>query len=189
MQIAADGVAAAAEWHPSPNFSPRPAGAEIVLVVLHCISLPPGKFGGDAVARFFCNKLDFSAAPFYANLRGLQVAAHFFIRRGGELLQFVACQNAAWHAGESAWRGRAQCNDFSIGVELEGTDKTPFAAPQYKTLFALLAALAAQYPKLQIAGHSHIALPAGRKTDPGEHFNWDAVFAAVGKERDGRENS
>jgi AmpD protein len=155
---------------PSPNFGPRPAATPIDLVVLHSISLPPGHYGGDAIERLFANRLDWSAHPYYETIRGLTVSAHFLIRRDGELLQFVSCDERAWHAGASHWNGRADCNDFSIGIELEGLEGERFEAAQYAALAALLASLHARYPIGAVVGHEHVA--AGRKEDPGAGFDW-----------------
>jgi AmpD protein len=159
----------------SPNCDARPTATAIELIVIHNISLPPGEFGGDAVESLFTNTLDCGAHPYYERLRGLRVSAHFLVRRDGTLTQFVGCAQRAWHAGESSWCGRAACNDFSIGIELEGTDELPFAEAQYRALEALLPALRARYPIAGIAGHSDIA-PV-RKTDPGPHFDWARVRA------------
>ena len=155
---------------PSPNFGPRPAGVAVSLVVLHSISLPPGQYGGDEIERLFTNRLDWEAHPYFQQIRGLEVSAHFLVRRTGELLQFVSCDERAWHAGRSAWQGRENCNDFSIGVELEGLEGEPFETAQYQGLFRLLPVLWARYPGVQIAGHEHIA--PGRKCDPGPGFDW-----------------
>jgi len=154
----------------SPNFGPRSATTPIELVVLHSISLPPGQYGGDAVERLFCNSLDWSAHPYYETIRGLAVSAHFFVRRDGELIQFVSCDERAWHAGSSCWEGRADCNDFSVGIELEGLEGEVFEAAQYETLAPLLASLAARYPIAAAVGHEHVA--PGRKHDPGPGFDW-----------------
>ncbi len=154
----------------SPNFGPRPPGTAIDLVVLHSISLPPGRYGGDAVQQLFTNQLDWDAHPYYQQIRGLQVSAHFFIRRGGELWQFVSCDARAWHAGQSRFAGRDNCNDFSIGIELEGLEGDRFEPAQYETLAALLPALALQYPLRHVTGHEHIA--PGRKADPGPGLDW-----------------
>jgi AmpD protein len=159
----------------SPNCDERPAGTAIDLVVIHNISLPPGEFGGGAIAALFTNTLDHAAHPYFATLESLRVSAHFLIRRDGEMLQFAPCAKRAWHAGVSSWRGRSACNDFSIGIELEGTDDLPFAEAQYASLAALLRALRARYPIAGIAGHSEIA--PSRKTDPGPHFEWSRVRA------------
>lgn len=155
---------------PSPNFGPRPTGERITLTVVHSISLPPGHYGGDEVERFFTNQLDAGAHPYFERLRGARVSAHFFIRRGGRVLQFVSCDQRAWHAGESAWGGRQQCNDFSIGIELEGLEGGPFEEPQYAALARLVRALSRRYPIEQVVGHEHIA--PGRKRDPGAAFSW-----------------
>ncbi|MEO7159342.1 MAG: 1,6-anhydro-N-acetylmuramyl-L-alanine amidase AmpD [Polaromonas sp.] len=154
----------------SPNFGPRPVGAQIDLLVIHSISLPPGEFGNGNVQRLFTNQLDWDAHPYFQGIRGLQVSSHFFITRTGALWQFVACGERAWHAGESAYRGRSQCNDDSIGIELEGIEGSSFEALQYETLAGLCAALIQAYPIAHIAGHEHIA--AGRKQDPGPGFDW-----------------
>jgi len=160
----------AARFLRSPNCDDRPAGSAITLLVIHNISLPPGRFSGDGVADLFLNRLDLAAHPYYADLEGLRVSAHFFIRRRGELIQFVPCALRAWHAGKSLWSGRERCNDFSIGVELEGSDELPFTFAQYATLARLTRTLKTAYPIRDIAGHSDIA--PGRKTDPGPHFDW-----------------
>jgi N-acetyl-anhydromuramoyl-L-alanine amidase len=158
---------------PSPNFGPRPPGTAVSLVVLHSISLPPGQYGGDEIERLFTNRLDWEAHPYFQQIRGLQVSAHFVLRRTGELLQFVSCDERAWHAGRSAWQGRENCNDFSIGVELEGLEGEAFEAAQYAGLFRLLPVLRSRYPGVQIAGHEHIA--PGRKCDPGAGFDWPGL--------------
>ena len=163
-------------WHrravrqPSPNFGPRPAGAVLDLLVLHSISLPPGEYGGGHVQALFANQLDWDAHPYFQSIRGLQVSAHFFITRSGQLWQFVDCEQRAWHAGQSCYRGRSQCNDDSIGIELEGLEGQRFEPAQYATLGALCHDLAARYPIAHIAGHEHIA--PGRKADPGVGFDW-----------------
>lgn len=154
----------------SPHFGPRPDGARVDLAVLHSISLPPGHYGGDEVQRLFCGTLDWDAHPYFQGIRGLQVSAHFYVRRNGELWQFVDGDDRAWHAGASSWRGRANCNDDSIGIELEGLEGERFEAAQYEALQALLPALAQRYPIRHVAGHEHIA--PGRKRDPGPGFDW-----------------
>jgi len=154
----------------SPNFNQRPTGARIDLVVVHSISLPPGEFGNGNVQRLFTNQLDWDAHPYFQGIRGLEVSAHFFISRSGALWQFVGCEERAWHAGQSAYRGRSHCNDDSIGIELEGLEGSPFETPQYETLASLCAALLQAYPVAHIAGHEHIA--PGRKLDPGPGFDW-----------------
>ena len=162
----------------SPNFGPRPAGAAIDLVVVHSISLPPGEYGGDAVQRLFTNQLDWDAHPCFGEIRGLQVSAHFFIRRDGALLQFVSCDQRAWHAGRSRYRGREECNDDSVGIELEGLEGDPFEPAQYEALAAVCAALAQRYPIAHVAGHEHIA--PGRKRDPGAGFDWALLQRELG---------
>ena len=154
----------------SPNFGPRPECALIDLIVIHSISLPPGEFGNDNVQRLFTNQLDWDAHPYFQGIRGLQVSSHFFITRSGELWQFVNADDRAWHAGQSSYRGRSNCNDDSIGIELEGLEGEAFEVAQYKTLTSLCRALMVQYPIGHIAGHEHIA--AGRKKDPGSGFDW-----------------
>ncbi|MEW6132858.1 MAG: 1,6-anhydro-N-acetylmuramyl-L-alanine amidase AmpD [Pseudomonadota bacterium] len=155
---------------PSPNCDARPGDEAPSLIVIHNISLPPGEFGGAAVEELFTNRLDWDAHPYYQGIRGLKVSAHFFIRRDGELIQFVPCGMRAWHAGASCWCGRERCNDFSIGIELEGTDDRPFTEAQYDRLGKLTELLKNTYPITDIVGHSDIA--PGRKTDPGPHFDW-----------------
>ena len=157
----------------SPNFGPRPAGAVIDLVVLHSISLPPGKYGGQHVQALFSNTLDWDAHPYFQSIRGLQVSAHFFIPRDGSLWQFVDCDQRAWHAGASFYRGRGQCNDDSIGIELEGLEGDSFEAVQYTRLAALCHDLAERYPIAHLAGHEHVA--PGRKCDPGLGFDWNGL--------------
>jgi AmpD protein len=164
------GYATTARQIRSPNRDARPEGTAIDLVVVHGISLPPGQFGGSAIARLFTNRLDPHAHPYFASIADIRVSAHFLIRRDGELVQFVGCNDRAWHAGVSAWKGRERCNDFSIGIELEGTDDTPYAAAQYTTLARLVRALRRAYPIADVVGHSDVA-PA-RKTDPGPAFDW-----------------
>jgi AmpD protein len=162
----------------SPNFGPRPAGAQVDLIVLHSISLPPGRYGGDEVQQLFTNSLDWDAHPYFDGIRGIEVSAHFYVRRNGELWQFVSCDDRAWHAGASSWRGRANCNDDSIGIELEGLEGEPFEPPQYETLASLCAAIGQHYAIAYIAGHEHIA-PV-RKADPGSGFDWRLLDAQLG---------
>ncbi|MEO5672467.1 MAG: 1,6-anhydro-N-acetylmuramyl-L-alanine amidase AmpD [Ramlibacter sp.] len=154
----------------SPNSGARPAGADIDLIVVHSISLPPGEYGGDGVRQLFTNTLDWDAHPYFKSIEGLKVSSHFFITRRGELWQFVSCDDRAWHAGASAYRGRADCNDDSIGIELEGLEGGAFEDAQYDALSGLCAAIAQRYPVRHIAGHEHIA--PGRKGDPGAGFEW-----------------
>jgi AmpD protein len=172
---------AAATQIASPNRDARPPGAAPSLVVVHGISLPPGEFGGDGVIRLFTNTLDPVAHPYYQSVAQLRVSAHFFIRRNGALLQFVPCGERAWHAGASSWRGRERCNDFSIGIELEGADHVRYTARQYTMLANLLAALKARYPIEVAVGHSDVA--PGRKTDPGPAFDWDRLARLTGARR------
>lgn len=161
----------------SPNFDARPDGERVSLIVIHAISLPPDSFGGPGVAQLFTNALDPAEDPYYQTIQHLRVSAHFFIRRDGELIQFVPTEARAWHAGVSSWRGRERCNDFSIGVELEGCDRLPFEQAQYDALVRLLKRLLWRYPAAEIAGHSDIA--PGRKTDPGPCFDWDQLRIVV----------
>lgn len=173
-----DGWWSAARRIDSPNFGPRPAGEPVTLAVIHSISLPPGVYGGDAIERLFTNRLDASAHPYFERLRGLEVSSHFVIRRDGELLQFVSAGDRAWHAGRSSWRGRDNCNDYSVGIELEGLEGLGFEPVQYTRLAELLSALAVEHPQLRdVAGHEHVA--PGRKQDPGPGFDWAGLRAAL----------
>ena len=162
----------------SPNVGPRPAEVPVDLIVVHAISLPPGEFGHGHVQQLFTNQLDWDAHPYFQSIRGLQVSAHFFISRTGELWQFVSGDERAWHAGASAYRGRGNCNDHSIGIELEGLEGGLFELTQYDSLTALCAALLQQYPVAHIAGHEHIA--PGRKQDPGAGFDWSQLQTSLG---------
>lgn len=171
-------------WHrsalrlESPNHGTRPAPSTAVdLIVVHSISLPPGEFGGGAVQQLFTNTLDWDAHPYFQSIRGLQVSTHFFIDRHGALWQFVDCDLRAWHAGQSSYRGRSQCNDDSIGVELEGLEGHSFESAQYHTLAALCQDIAQRYPIQHVAGHEHIA--PGRKQDPGPGFDWNRLQQAL----------
>ncbi|MCC6073763.1 1,6-anhydro-N-acetylmuramyl-L-alanine amidase AmpD [Pseudomonas sp. GCM10022188] len=173
------GWCAEALHSPSPNCNARPAG-EVSLLVIHNISLPPGQFGTGEVANLFLNRLDPQAHPYFAGIAHLQVSAHFLIARDGSLTQFVSCGERAWHAGVSCFAGREQCNDFSLGIELEGTDELPYSDAQYETLAELTRELMRVYPAItpeRICGHSDIA-PA-RKTDPGPAFDWTRYRAAL----------
>ena len=167
----------------SPNFGPRPKAAQTDLIVIHSISLPPGEFGNGQVQRLFTNQLDWDQHPYFQSLRGLQVSTHFFITRLGQLWQFVSCDERAWHAGASHYRGRSDCNDDSIGIELEGLEGGDFEPAQYESLSHLCRALLAQYPVLHIAGHEHIA--PGRKFDPGAGFDWQRLAACLGTPKPG----
>ena len=162
----------------SPNFGPRPTGVKPALIVIHSISLPPGDYGSGQVQRLFTNQLDWDAHDYFRSIRGLKVSAHFFITRDGQLWQFVSCNDRAWHAGESSFRGKANCNDFSVGIELEGLDGLLFEQAQYDSLSSLSASLLQAYPIHHVAGHEHIA--PGRKQDPGAGFNWSMLRRALG---------
>lgn len=168
-----------AERCPSPNFNSRPEGQSIELLVIHNISLPPGQFGGDAVKRFFQNQLSGDEHPFYQQIEGLTVSAHLLINRRGQVTQFVSFDQRAWHAGVSEFQGRSGCNDFSIGIEMEGTDTEPYTDSQYQVLAAVTKALQQHYPIANICGHSDIA--PGRKTDPGEAFDWGRYRRLLGE--------
>jgi len=162
-----------ARWVASPNFDARPDPADVSLLVVHAISLPPGRFGGPWIDRLFSNALDPEAHPYFREIRQLRVSSHLCIFRNGAIRQYVAFDRRAWHAGESVFEGRSRCNDFSIGIELEGCDERPFEARQYRSLAAVTRALMRAYPLItpsRIVGHSDIA--PGRKTDPGPHFDW-----------------
>ena len=161
----------------SPNHDARPDGVDPTLIVVHAISLPPGVFGGRAIDALFANRLDPSAHPYFDGLRDLRVSSHFLVRRDGAIVQFVSCDRRAWHAGLSSFAGRPRCNDFSIGIELEGDDATPFEDAQYEALIHLTTALSMRYPIDAIAGHSEIA--PGRKTDPGPCFDWGRLRATL----------
>jgi N-acetyl-anhydromuramoyl-L-alanine amidase len=174
----AGGWLASARHCVSPNRGPRPTGVQVELALIHSISLPPGRHGGDAIERLFTNRLDVDAHPYYRKLRELQVSAHFVLRRGGELLQFVGCDERAWHAGASQWRGRPNCNDFSVGIELEGLEGLLFEPAQYRVLARLLRVLAARYPIGGVVGHEHVAV--GRKNDPGAGFDWAWLASELG---------
>ncbi|HRB96649.1 MAG TPA: 1,6-anhydro-N-acetylmuramyl-L-alanine amidase AmpD [Nitrosomonas sp.] len=171
MHIDDSGVLTTAHWIASPNFDQRPAETEVSLLVIHNISLPPNEFSGQGVIDLFTNRIDPQAHPYYQSLQGLKVSAHFFVRRDGTIIQFVSCNDRAWHAGVSNWQGKDRCNDYSIGIELEGSDITPFTDTQYEVLITLTQCLCNQYPIQHIAGHSDVA--PGRKTDPGPCFDWE----------------
>jgi AmpD protein len=175
------GLATTARQIPSPNRDARPPGTGITLVVVHGISLPPGEFGGNGIVELFTNRLDPGAHPYYATIADLAVSAHFLIRRDGALIQFVPCTERAWHAGASTWKGRARCNDYSIGIEVEGADEVPYTAAQYSTLARLARALQRRYPIADVVGHSDVA--PGRKTDPGPAFDWERLRRRVAATR------
>ena len=181
LVVTAEGLVEGVRCVPTPNCDERAAGCAVELLVIHSISVPPGEFGGPGVIALFTNRLDPNAHPCYAQLSALKVSAHFLIRRDAELVQFVPCEKRAWHAGVSSWRGRVRCNDFSVGIELEGCDNGPFEDAQYAVLAALTRALQGRYPIVDIVGHSDIA--PGRKTDPGPHFDW-AHYRALMRQRD-----
>ena len=177
--LIAEGWLKHARHCPSPNFGPRPEGATVRLVVVHNISLPPGEFGGPHIDELFTNQLNPSAHPYFKEIEGRQVSSHLLIRRTGEIVQYVSLDDRAWHAGLSSYLGVKDCNDYSIGIELEGTDELPFTDAQYNALSETLALVHAAYPETQnhLAGHSDIA--PGRKTDPGAHFDWARVRSRV----------
>ena len=158
---------------PSPNFGPRPPDTPVTLAVVHSISLPPGQYGGPEIEQLFTNTLDWDAHPYFQQIRGLQVSAHFLIRRDGSAVQFVSCDERAWHAGVSEWKGRSNCNDFSIGIELEGLEGSIFEDSQYLSLLQLLSDIRLRYPLQHVAGHEHVA--PERKADPGPGFDWDRL--------------
>ena len=170
MKIGANGWLSGVQSIASPNCDPRPPGTSIGLLVIHNISLPPGIFVGNAVVQLFTNTLNTQSHPYFKQLEGLKVSAHFLIRRNGTIIQFVPCRMRAWHAGISSWHERAACNDYSIGIELEGSDYVPFDDLQYTSLARLTRILQRKYPIRAIVGHEDIA--PGRKTDPGPHFDW-----------------
>lgn len=178
MRDSAEGVPwGADDWIFSPNQDERPWGEAVSLVIIHAISLPPDQFGGPGVSQLFTNTLPPGEHPYYREIADLRVSAHFFIRRDGTLIGFVDPHRRAWHAGISQWRGRQRCNDFSIGIELEGCDSQPFEAPQYCRLADLIRSLAREFPLAGVVGHSAVA--PGRKTDPGPYFEWARLAQAL----------
>jgi AmpD protein len=179
MRIGADGLLEEVRYVASPNCDARPVDCEVSLLLLHSISLPPGEYGGDAIERLFTNRLDPDAHPYFREVFSLKVSTHFLVRRDGELVQFVPATARAWHAGASSWRGRSGCNDFSVGVELEGTDDSAFEAVQYRRVCELVHALRAALPLRDIGAHSDVA--PGRKTDPGVHFDWARLLAGLSR--------
>lgn len=169
-----------AEHLPSPNCNDRPCESEISLLVIHNISLPPGEYNNSCIERFFCNQLDHGAHPFFQEIKGVQVSAHLLIKRSGQVIQFVPISRRAWHAGVSCFQGREACNDYSIGIELEGTDTDPYTEGQYECLVHLTKAIVQAYPEItldRIVGHSDIA--PGRKSDPGQAFDWKKYKQAL----------
>lgn len=186
--IDSNGWCAQAEQQPSPNCDARPEGTDVTLIVVHNISLPPNEFGGEWITDLFLNRLDPDAHPYFATIHTFEVSAHFLIRRDGQLIQYVSTQDRAWHAGASTWRGQTRCNDFSIGIELEGCDSKPYTAAQYAQLAALTRALQVRYPRISgVAGHHEIA-PA-RKTDPGMCFEWARFERQANISADVRKNN
>ena len=165
------------EKRPSPHFDDRPPGEKISLLVIHNIALPPGEYGGPYIDDLFMGRLDPEAHPYFKEIEGLRVSSHYLIRRDGTLVEYVPPEKRAWHAGESSWKGRSRCNDFSIGVELEGSDDVPFSEPQYETLISFVKGLTGRFGPLDLAGHSDIA--PGRKTDPGPWFDWERLRASL----------
>lgn len=170
LRVNSEGWVEGVRWQPTGNCDERPGGVPIELLVLHNISLPPGQFGNGCIEQLFCNALDTGAHPFFSQLAELRVSAHFLLARDGSITQFVSCTQRAWHAGNSSFEGRSACNDFSIGVEIEGTDFTPFSAEQYVALARLTGVLRRALPLRAVRGHSDIA--PGRKSDPGPMFEW-----------------
>ena len=178
--VAETGLIEPARFVVSPNCDLREAGQEPELLLLHGISLPPGEFGGDQIEALFTNSLDWNAHPYFEQIRGLQVSTHLLVRRDGSVLQFVPFTQRAWHAGESEFRGRPRCNDYSIGIELEGEDTIPYDERQYAVLPGIIRAIASAYPRItmrEIAAHSDVA--PGRKTDPGPAFDWLRLYDAL----------
>lgn len=177
-QLWQGGWYAPARQVPSPHFNDRPQGLVPELVVIHSISLPPGEFGNGAIEQLFLNQLDWSAHPYFEKIRGTEVSSHFVIARCGELIQYVSCDKRAWHAGRSTWQGRSECNDWSIGIELEGLEGESFETVQYESLGTLMQAVCKAYPIHWVAGHEHIA--PGRKQDPGAQFDWSKLKQMAG---------
>ena len=177
---------------PSPNCDERPGDVEVDLAIVHGISLPPGQFGGAQISEMFLNRLNWNDDPFYQDIKGLKVSSHLLVERSGALVQFVPLSRRAWHAGQSRFAGRDRCNDFSVGIELEGTDHVPYTGAQYRVLAAVLMVLMVRFPRIDIGhivGHCHVA--PGRKTDPGPSFRWPCLGAMLGAPRDwhpGRED-
>jgi len=176
-----DGWWGGAQACPSPNFDERPHGTRVTLAVLHSISLPPGEYAGDAIEQLFTNRLDWDAHPYYDTIRGLKVSAHFLVRRDGRVVQFVSCDQRAWHAGQSVWRGQGDCNHYSVGIEIEGLEGLSFEAPQYRQVARVLRALAVRYPIDETVGHEDVA--PGRKFDPGAGFDWQQLRRCLRQSR------
>ena len=167
---------------PSPNWNERPSNTSISLIVIHCISLPPGEYGGDGITQFFTNQLEEHIHEYYPNVSQMLVSCHILIRRDGSLIQYVPFHKRAWHAGVSTFQGKKDCNDFSIGIELEGTEETPFEPIQYEVLANMVKKLMSEYPDIQkdrVVGHSHIS--PGRKCDPGDYFDWEIFYKELDK--------
>ena len=179
MRFGADGLAAGARYVASPNCDPRPQGQQVTLLVVHSISLPPRTYGGPGIERLFTNRLDPAEHPYYAQIAHLRVSAHLLLRRNGGLVQFVPLHMRAWHAGDSSWRGRRACNDFSVGIELEGGDEDRYTDTQYARLVEVARALRRVMPLRDVAAHSDIA-PL-RKTDPGALFDWTRLLRALAR--------
>lgn len=177
MFIDEDGWLGGVRFIPSPNYDDRPENENINLIVIHNISLPPDDFTGNGVIKLFTNQIDPDEHPYYETLIGLKVSTHFFIRRDGTIIQFVSCNKRAWHAGVSSWKGKERCNDFSIGIELEGSDTVCFTHKQYAELITLTQSLLKRYPIRHIAGHCHVA--PERKTDPGPCFDWQRYLSEL----------
>ncbi len=178
MYEISDGWFTQARKIPSPNYNKRPENVTIDSIIIHSISLPPGQYGGDEIDRFFSNQLDWNEHAYFREIEGLQVSSHLLIRRNGELVQYVNLYDRAWHAGQSCLAGQENCNNFSIGIELEGTDDSQFENSQYETLLAVVKTLKNYFPEItaeKIVGHSDIA--PGRKTDPGPGFDWNVLRA------------
>ena len=190
IALRTSGRISGAVWQPSPNFGSRPSGHPLSLIVVHCISLPPGQFGGPEIEEFFCNRLDTASHPYFQTLVGMTVSAHLLIRRDGTLMQFVSLLDRAWHAGRSSFRGQDECNDFSIGIELEGCDHVPYTDSQYLALGSVCQQVMAAWPDIgtdRITGHSDVA--PGRKTDPGPAFDWPRLHQSLALARKEKGNA
>lgn len=179
MRFGADGLAAGVRYVPSPNCDPRPQGQDVTLLIVHSISLPPGAYGGPGIERLFTNRIDPAEHPYYAQIADLRVSAHLLLRRNGDAVQFVPLHLRAWHAGESIWHGRRACNDFSVGVELEGADEDGYTDAQYARLIELTRALRHTLPLRDVAAHADVA--PSRKTDPGALFDWARFLRALAR--------